>query len=247
MAYVLVDLARHRFDPSAHPRVPGGESGGGRFTSVKSKFSFSGTGRGGAHLTMSDESSATRYQTEDLDFSEHSRRIDMALTRAQQSQVGTTENDHAWDEVSAHLETLNRKVQTAKATNEEHRKALRIQGSASSFDASLYRLKSTVTDTEKVKKVEEFGKETEHHVALNALTAQVATIATRVAGGAAALIGAGEAERFTELFHRITENPEVESAINVSLTILVAALIARIQKAVKRHKDKKITRARGQV
>ena len=43
----------------------------------------------------------------------------------------------------------------------------------------------------------------------------------------AALIGAGEAERFTELFHRITENPEVESAINVSLTILVAALIAR--------------------
>lgn len=249
MAYTIkppvIDLAAHRFNPAEHPR---GEAG--RFVSLKSHFSFgSGSSRkGGAHLVMSSESSTMRYKTDDLDISESSRRLDMALTRAQSSEVGTTENDHAWDEVSAHLETMNRKVVSAKRTNEEHRKTLRIQGSSSSFDASLYRLKSTLTDTpvaEKAEKAGEYTKEVEHHVALNALTGQVANIAARVAGGAAALIGAGEAEHFTELFHRITENPEVESAINVSLTILVTALIARIQRAVKAHRDKKIAQARG--
>lgn len=251
MAYTLkppvIDLASHRWNPAEHPRVDAGQRGGGRFVSLKSAFSFKGSG-GGAHLTMSGESSAMRYKTDDLDISESSQRLDLALQRAQASEVGTTENDHAWDEVSAHLETMNRKVISAKRTNEVHRKSLRVQGSSSSFDASLYRIKDTFTDTpvaEKAKETGEFGKEVGHHVAFSALTVQVANIAARVAGGAAALIGAGEAEHFTELFHRITENPEVESAINVSLTILVTALIARIQKAVKAHKDKKIARARG--
>lgn len=241
-----VDLAKHKYNPLEHPHAPAGTSHGGEFISTHSSFSSRTRLPGGKHLSMSGETASSRFKSDDLEVTENTKRFNAALQRAEQAGEGTTEQEHALEEAAAHLEAMNRRVQTAQKKVEETKKRVRLEAADTKVDRTLYRLKTT-DEPPKVKKTGTYVEESVKDARNVALGRQVADLGARLAGAAAGLLGAVETEHFTEAFHKILENPMIESGINVAVALVISALVGRIRSALKKRRDRKIAEARGDV
>lgn len=245
MAYALkqIDLAKHKFDPAKHPRIPGGP-GGGEFRSLKSSFSLKSSS-GGAHLRMSSEDVTSRFTDDSFDIETHSRSIDVALSRAETAKPGTTEHDHAWLEVAAHAEKIAAAARKAAEANEAERRKAREAGAANAVDRTIYKVKDAAGRSEKVTKAKDYIKDTGFDAARARVQEAAVNIGARIAGASAGVLGVGEAEHFSEAFQKLTENPALEAGISAAAALLLSALVARIRKALKAHHDKKIAAARA--
>lgn len=201
-----LDLARHKRDVSLELR-----DAFGRW--VKRP--------GGAHLTLSKKD---RFHPANDSASALAAHAKALIDDAQKAKPGTTEYEHKWAAVAAHLDAAS------EIAHKELAKAKPPKGTSKA-----------------VEKVTETGKDYGHEVVQRRGEAALISLGFHAASAVGGLLGAAEATHFTEAFNHLAENPLSEAAIAVIVTILIHALAVRIKKAITEHRDRRIKRARGEV
>lgn len=184
------------------------------------------TGRrgGGAHLVLPG-GDKERWSVEGKSPEEIARHVDEAVTRARGLEPGTTEYEHAWSEIAAHVDRLSEHAKN------EGEKALRGRRKGSE--------RPTVKGAKEVAHVyKERGQETFSVAAL-------ANLGTHIAAGAGGLLSAEQAHQFSEQFRGLTESVGGEITLAVIVTFLLSALATAIKRAIEKHRANKIQKARG--
>lgn len=233
MSYTLkpdVDLAgSHRRDVSNEPR-----DWHGRWTRLPGRHAMpeaptvatypKSAPKGGSHLTLTS-GEKERWTSVGKTPEEIAQHVQDLVMEAQQAEPGTTKYEHAWTAVAANVEELHSHAQavTAKARRE----------------ASVRTVKATKATKEVGHVAKERGQE---FFTANFLT----SLGLHVAAGAGGVLGTAESEHFREAFAHVVENPAGEITVAVIVTFLLNALAMRIRKAIQKHRDKRIHKARAQ-
>lgn len=191
----------------------------------------------GKHLAGSTAIESRSLDIQGQSFDDHVKRLDALMKRVENNDDSETVDEEAWAEVSDRLEAMKQIAKTKEThLSIEKKQALKAAGKAAVGAGVSYAIKEHLPG-----KIVKFGKEWANEGASHSL----AVMGTNFAASAASLIGAQQSTHFVEAFNKLLENPAVEIGVTSAVALLISGLIARIRKALKARKDKRIAKARG--
>lgn len=237
MAYRLKTLDRQfEIDLARHVRTQAGVRHFGR--PIGALITDRGGSTVGKHIPGSLDLEARELDIAGADFGSHVKRLDELMKVVGSNDDFESVDENAWNEVAVRLDAMSKIAKEKRTHLTMEKREQSRQAASSRTDRAVLRLKGKAP-----RKVKEFGAEWAHESAAHTL----ALAGVNFAISAASLIGAQSSEHFVEAFHKIAENPAVEIGVTTAVTLLISAFIARIRKALKERKDKKIAKAREEL
>lgn len=207
-----IDLGRHVRD-AAYWHKPVGTPISGGWKSV--------TTPKGVHLAPSTEDrwSMTSAETPE----QMADRIKVLATKAASLPEGSTEREHAWGEIAAHVNKISSVAQKEVAVGRRTKKAA----------------------PKGVRGTESFSKDSVKEAVTTLLGQRLIGLGVHVVAAAGGLLTGAEMEHFSEALEKFGENRMLEAGAIVLVTILLNGIADRIRKALTRRRDKKIEKARA--